>query len=76
MVIDELPKKSRIKFQLLDFVRDFLGHTNVTTTEVYARADSEMKRKALEGSYKELYSDKMPRWEDDENLMEWLKNLC
>ena len=58
------------------YIRDFLGHTNVTTTEVYARADSEMKRKALEESYKELYSDKMPRWEDDENLMEWLKNLC
>jgi integrase/recombinase XerD len=58
------------------YIRDFLGHTDVTTTEVYARADSEMKRKALEESYKELYSDKMPRWEDDENLMEWLKNLC
>jgi site-specific recombinase XerD len=58
------------------YIRDFLGHTNVTTTEVYARADSEMKRKALEESYKELYPDKMPRWEDDENLMEWLKNLC
>ena len=60
----------------LIYIRDFLGHTNVTTTEVYARADSEMKRKALEESYKELYTDKMPRWEDDENLMQWLKNLC
>lgn len=60
----------------LIYIRDFLGHSNVTTTEVYARADSEMKRNALEDSYKELYSDKMPRWEDDENLMQWLKNLC
>jgi integrase/recombinase XerD len=60
----------------LIYIRDFLGHSNVTTTEVYARADSEMKRNALEESYKELYSDKMPRWEDDENLMQWLKNLC
>jgi len=60
----------------LIYIRDFIGHTNVTTTEVYARADSEMKRKALEESYTELYSDKMPRWEDDENLMQWLKNLC
>ncbi len=58
------------------YIRDFLGHSNVTTTEVYARADSEMKRNALEESYKELYTDKMPRWEDDENLMQWLKNLC
>jgi integrase/recombinase XerD len=60
----------------LIYIRDFLGHSNVTTTEVYARADSEMKRKALEESYKELYTDRMPRWEDDENLMQWLKNLC
>jgi site-specific recombinase XerD len=60
----------------LIYIRDFLGHTNVTTTEVYARADSEMKRKALEESYKDLYTDKMPRWEDDKNLMQWLKNLC
>lgn len=60
----------------LIYIRDFIGHTNVTTTEVYARADSEMKRKALEESYTELYTDKMPRWEDDENLMQWLKNLC
>jgi len=43
---------------------------------VYARADSEMKRKALEESYKELYPDEMPKWNDDENLMQWLKNLC
>ena len=60
----------------LIYIRDFLGHSNVTTTEVYARADNEMKRKALEESYKELYTDEMPRWEDDKNLMEWLKNLC
>ncbi|MBA7520448.1 Tyrosine recombinase XerC [subsurface metagenome] len=60
----------------LIYIRDFLGHSNVTTTEVYARADNEMKRKALEESYKELYTDEMPRWEDDENLMQWLKNLC
>jgi site-specific recombinase XerD len=60
----------------LIYIRDFLGHSNVTTTEVYARADSEMKRKALEESYKDLYTDEMPKWDDDESLMQWLKNLC
>jgi len=60
----------------LIYIRDFLGHSNVTTTEVYARADCELKRKALEESYKELYTDEMPRWDDDENLMQLLKNLC
>ena len=65
--------KSGIK---LVYIKDFLGHSNVSTTEVYARADSEMKRKALEESYKELYTDEMPKWNDDENLMQWLNNLC
>jgi integrase/recombinase XerD len=59
----------------LIYIRDFLGHSNVITTEVYARADSEMKRKALENSHKELYTDEMPKWEDDKNLMQWLKDL-
>lgn len=60
----------------LIYIRDFLGHSNVVTTEIYARADSEMKRKALEESYKDLYTDEMPKWEEDENLMQWLHNLC
>ena len=60
----------------LIYIRDFLGHSNVITTEVYARADNDMKRKALEESYKELYTEEMPKWEEDENLMQWLQNLC
>jgi integrase len=65
--------KARIN---LIYIRDFLGHSNVVTTEVYARADNDMKRKVLEESYKELYTGEMPKWEDDENLMQWLLNLC
>ena len=60
----------------LIYIRDFLGHSNVVTTEVYARADSEAKRKALEESYKDLYAEEMPKWEEDESLMQWLRNLC
>lgn len=60
----------------LIYIRDFLGHSNVVTTEVYARSDTEMKRKALEESYKELYTEEMPKWEDDKNLMQWLHDLC
>jgi len=32
----------------LDVIRDFLGHADAKTTEIYARANLEMKRKALE----------------------------
>jgi site-specific recombinase XerD len=60
----------------LIYIRDFLGHSNVVTTEVYARADSEMKRKALEESYKDLYTEEMPKWEENESLMQWLQDLC
>ncbi|MEI6421994.1 MAG: tyrosine-type recombinase/integrase [Lentisphaerota bacterium] len=60
----------------LIYIRDFLGHSNVVTTEVYARADNEMKRKALENSYKDLYADKMPKWEENKDLMQWLRGLC
>lgn len=76
VVIDWCPIKSLIKSKRLDFIRDFLGHSNVTTTEVYARADCEMKRKALEESYNELHADELPKWENDIGLMHWLKDLC
>lgn len=38
----------------LVYIRDFLGHKSVTTTEVYARASPEAKRKAIEEHVKSL----------------------
>ncbi|ODA39972.1 hypothetical protein DSBG_3263 [Desulfosporosinus sp. BG] len=43
------------------YIRDFLGHSDCSTTEIYARADSEMKRKAIENAYPELVPDGLPR---------------
>jgi len=60
----------------LIYIRDFLGHVDVATTEVYARADSEMKRKALENAYLDLIPDELPKWEKDGVLLSWLNNLC
>jgi len=60
----------------LIYIRDFLGHCNVVTTEIYARADSEMKRKAIESAYMDLSPLDMPKWEENEDLMYWLQNLC
>ena len=60
----------------LVYIRDFLGHVSVTTTEVYAKADSEMKRKALENTYIELTPEPLPAWDKDGELMKWLQNLC
>jgi len=60
----------------LVYIRDFLGHCSITSTEVYARADSEMKRKALESAYLELDTGELPPWKNDGDLMNWLQNLC
>ena len=38
----------------LMYIRDLLGHSSVTTTEVYARADANHKRKAIEAASKEI----------------------
>lgn len=60
----------------LIYIRDFLGHVDCSTTEVYARADSEMKRKAIEKAYVNLVPETVPKWEEDGNLMKWLNSLC
>lgn len=59
----------------LVYIRDFLGHVDIQTTEIYARIDSEMKRKALEKSSSNVVSDKMPEWQNNAGLMNWLKSL-
>lgn len=59
----------------LVYIRDLLGHTSVTTTEIYARADTALKREALEKANPLKDSPSMPQWKDDEGLMDWLRNL-
>lgn len=57
-------------------IRDFLGHATVTTTEIYARADTEMKRQALERVDYGFDAGQMPGWDRDGELMAWLEDLC
>lgn len=59
----------------LIYVRDLLGHVDVATTEIYARVDTELKRKALEHAYPELVSDELPDWTKDDALLTWLSRL-
>ena len=59
----------------LIYIRDLLGHVDIKTTEIYARADTNMKRKALENAYKDISPDKVSEWQNDGELMSWLKNL-
>lgn len=61
----------------LVYIRDLLGHADIKTTEIYARADSNMKRKALENAYNDLEPKKLEvQWKEDHELLTWLQNLC
>ena len=59
----------------LVYIRDFLGHVHVETTEIYVTADTEMKRRAIENTYIKIDYD-LPAWTDDKDLMALLTNLC
>jgi integrase/recombinase XerD len=59
----------------LVYIRDLLGHVSIQTTEIYAKADSSMKRKALEKAYADIVSENLPEWQQNADLLEWLQNL-
>ena len=42
------------------YIRDLLGHADVSTTEIYARADPEAKRNAIENAYESLTPSPCP----------------
>lgn len=58
------------------YIRDLLGHADVSTTEIYARADPEAKRKAVESAYESLTPEPLPSWTVDRALLEWLDQVC
>jgi len=59
----------------LIYIRDFLGHVDIKSTEVYARTDTETKRKAIENAYPDLIDSDLPDWNKDQNLLTWLSDL-
>lgn len=59
----------------LVYIRDFLGHEHVETTEIYAKADTEMRRKSIEKAQIRIDTD-LPSWTEDKSLMEMLVSLC
>ena len=59
----------------LIYIRDFLGHSSVTTTERYAKADSEIKRKAIEKASYNFLPDKKYSSREKHELFTWLKTI-
>lgn len=59
----------------LVYIRDFLGHSSITTTEVYARASAQKKMEALKKINPSIVTDRKTSWQKDGNLLNWLKEL-
>jgi integrase/recombinase XerD len=59
----------------LPYIRDILGHVDLATTEIYARASTEAKRKALQAAYTEIVTDDLPEWNQNPGLLNWLASL-
>jgi len=56
-------------------IRSWLGHAHLDTTDHYAQASMETKRKALEQVDSKLLLTKPPRWKHDAGLLAWLDSL-
>lgn len=59
----------------LIYIRDLLGHSEIKTTEIYARADTSLKRQALEKASLLNQQIQYPAWTDDDDLMIWLNSF-
>jgi len=59
----------------LPYIRDILGHVDLSTTEIYARASTEAKRKALEAAYADIVTADLPEWNQEPGLLDWLTSL-
>lgn len=59
----------------LIYIRDFLGHVDIQTTEIYAKYDTETKRRAIENAYPELTKTNLPDWNSNNDLMQFLDAL-
>jgi integrase/recombinase XerD len=59
----------------LVYIRDILGHESVQVTEVYAKADSKLKREAIERAYTDTTPETVPSWLVNDDLLAWLKSF-
>jgi len=59
----------------LSYIKDFLGHASVNTTDIYAAADVQMLRAALEKAYVDPARRETPIWEENEALLLQLAGL-
>lgn len=59
----------------LIYIRDFLGHNSIETTEVYAKTNENIKRQAITNAYDFDISKDLNDWITDDNLLKELLNI-
>ncbi|MCM1062012.1 MAG: site-specific integrase [Eubacterium sp.] len=60
----------------LVYIRDQPGHSSIVTTEIYAKANPDLKRKAIAKASGQLpQTQSVPSWTLDNNLMDFLNSL-
>lgn len=57
----------------LIYIRDFLGHKSVTTTEIYAKLNQASKFEAANKIDFEMSNTN--DWKEDDELLSWLESI-
>ena len=57
------------------YIRDFLGHVSISTTEIYAKANPEIRRREIEKSTANIIKNSKFSKSKQIELMDYLKNL-
>jgi integrase/recombinase XerD len=57
----------------LIYIRDLLGHVSVTTTEIYAKVNPEVRRRAIEKLSMQIVTEDKTTLKEKEDLAIWLK---
>jgi hypothetical protein len=59
----------------LVIIRAILGHVDLQSTAIYAKADLAMKRQALGKASGQAPALPVPAWQQNATLMAWLRSL-
>ena len=57
------------------YIRDFLGHEDISTTMIYARADSRKKNEAINNLAPKLIEENYVDWSKDQDLLDFLNSF-
>ena len=58
------------------YIRDFLGHEDISTTMIYVRTDNRLKNEAINKLAPKVTNETdLPDWSKDRDLMDFLNSL-